>query len=185
MPRLRSPHARSWRDVAALLLCLAVTATSGFAQQKDARTRRLEFEVQRELIALTNYTIFDHLAFQIQPGGTVRLLGQVTRPTLKQDAGRRVKSVSGVEQVINDIEELPVSPGDDRIRLAIARSIYQTEALERYGFQSQPSIHIIVKNGRVTLEGAVDNEGDRTIAGMKAREVGGVFEVTNNLVIAR
>ena len=185
MTRFRLSQARSWRGVAAVMLCFAVTAASGFAQQKDPRTRRLEFEVQRELISLTNYTIFDHLAFQVQPGGTVRLLGQVTRPTLKRDAERRVKDVPGVEQVINEIEELPVSPGDDRIRLAIARSIYQTEALERYGFQTQPSIHIIVKNGRVTLQGAVDNEGDKTIAGMKAREVGGVFEVTNNLVIAR
>jgi hyperosmotically inducible protein len=147
--------------------------------------RRLEFEVRRELLMLTNYGIFDHLAFQVQPGGTIRLLGQVTRPTLKSDAEARVKDVQGVEQVINDIEVLPVSQGDDRIRVAIARNIYRTESLERYGFQAQPSIHIIVKNGRVTLEGAVDNEADKTIAGMKAREVGGVFEVTNNLVIAR
>ncbi len=134
---------------------------------------------------LTNYGIFDHLAFQIQAGGTVRLLGQVTRPTLKRDAEAQLKDVRGVEQVVNDIEVLPVSPGDDRIRVAIARNIYRTEALERYGFQSQPSIHIIVKNGRVTLEGVVDNAGDKTIAGMKAREVGGVFEVTNNLAVAR
>ena len=177
---------RRWLTArASAILCVALMATAAFAQEKDARTKRLEYEVQRELLGLTYYTIFDHLAFQIQPGGTVRLLGQVTRPTLKQDAERRVKEVRGVEQVVNNIEELPVSPGDDRIRLAIARNIYRTEALERYGFQTQPSIHIIVKNGRVTLEGVVDNEGDKTIAGMKAREVGGVFEVTNNLVIAR
>jgi hyperosmotically inducible protein len=160
-------------------------AAAAVAQEKDARVRRLEFEVRRELLMLTNYGIFDHLAFQVQPGGTIRLLGQVTRPTLKSDAEARVKDVQGVEQVINDIEVLPVSQGDDRIRVAIARNIYRTESLERYGFQAQPSIHIIVKNGRVTLEGAVDNEADKTIAGMKAREVGGVFEVTNNLVIAR
>jgi len=164
---------------------LVLVAATAFGQEKDARTKRLEFEVRRELLGLTNYGVFDHLAFQVQPGGTIRLLGQVTRPTLKRDAETRVKDVRGVEQVVNDIEVLPVSPGDDRIRIAIARNIYRTESLERYGFQTQPSIHIIVKNGRVTLEGAVDNEGDKTIAGMKAREVGGVFEVTNNLVIAR
>jgi hyperosmotically inducible protein len=158
---------------------------TALAQQQDARVRRLEFEVQRELLSLTNYGIFDHLAFQVQPGGTIRLLGQVTRPTLKSDAEARVKDVRGVEHIINEIEVLPVSQGDDRIRVAIARNIYRTESLERYGFQTQPSIHIIVKNGRVTLEGAVDNEADKTIAGMKAREVGGVFEVTNNLVVAR
>lgn len=167
------------------LLCVLLIAPSAFAQEKDARTKRLEYEIQRELLMLTNYGIFDHLAFQVQPGGTVRLLGQVIRPTLKRDAERKVKDVQGVEQVINDIEVLPVSQGDDRIRLAIARNIYRTESLERYGFQSQPSIHIIVKNGRVTLEGVVDNEGDKTIAGMKAREVGGVFEVTNDLIVAR
>jgi hyperosmotically inducible protein len=164
---------------------MLLIAPSMLAQEKDARTKRLEYEVQRELITLTNYGIFDHLAFQVQPGGTIRLLGQVIRPTLKSDAERKVKQISGVEQVINDIEVLPVSQGDDRIRLALARNIYRTESLERYGFQTQPSIRIIVKNGRVTLEGVVDNEGDKTIAGMKAREVGGVFEVTNNLVIAR
>jgi hyperosmotically inducible protein len=167
------------------IVFIVLGASSVAAQEKDARTKRLEYEVQRELLMLTNYGIFDHLAFQVQAGGTIRLLGQVTRPTLKRDAEAQLKDVRGVEQVVNDIEVLPVSPGDDRIRVAIARNIYRTEALERYGFQSQPSIHIIVKNGRVTLEGAVDNAGDKTIAGMKAREVGGVFEVTNNLVVAR
>lgn len=167
------------------LLCLLLIAPGVVAQETDARTKRLEYEIQRELLTLTNYGIFDHLAFRVQPGGTIQLLGQVIRPTLKRDAERKVKDVRGVEQVINDIEVLPVSQGDDRIRLDIARNIYRTESLERYGFQSQPSIRIIVKNGRVTLEGVVDNEGDKTIAGMKAREVGSVFEVTNNLIVAR
>jgi hyperosmotically inducible protein len=152
-------------------------------QQGDARTRRVENEVRRELITLPNYGVFDHLAFRVEPGGTVRLLGQVVRPTLKADAERRLKGLPGVETVINDIEVLPTSPGDDRIRLAIARNIYRTETLERYGFQAQPSIHIIVKNGNVTLEGIVDNEADKTIAGLKANEVGGVFQVKNNLIV--
>jgi hyperosmotically inducible protein len=172
---------RRWNSsVGILLLCLAIPI-AGVAQEKDARTRRLEYEIQRELLMLPYYGVFDNLAFRVEPGGTVRLLGQVVRPTLKSDAERRLKGVSGIEKVINDIEVLPTSPGDDRIRVALARNIYRTESLERYGFQSQPSIHIIVKNGRVTLEGVVDNEGDKTIAGLKAREVGGVFEVTNNL----
>ena len=152
-------------------------------QQGDARTRRVETEVRRELMTLPNYGVFDHLAFRVEPGGTVRLLGQVIRPTLKTDAERRLKGLPGVETVINDIEVLPTSPGDDRIRLAIARNIYRTETLERYGFQAQPSIHIIVKNGNVTLEGVVDSETDKTIAGLKANEVGGVFQVKNNLVV--
>ena len=87
--------------------------------------------------------------------------------------------------MINDIEVLPVSPNDDRIRLDVARNIYRSEALERYGFQVNPSIHIIVKNGNVTLEGVVNTEADKNIAGVKAREVGGVFDVKNNLTVVR
>jgi osmotically-inducible protein OsmY len=137
------------------------------------------------LLLLPYYTVFDYLAFRVEPGGTVRLLGQVVRPTLKSDAERRLKRVEGVEQIINEIEVLPVSPADDAIRLAVARNIYNSTALDRYGFQSQPPIHIIVKQGRVTLEGAVDSESDKTVAGLKAREISGVFEVKNNLSVAR
>jgi hyperosmotically inducible protein len=129
--------------------------------------------------------VFDFLAFRVEPGGTLRLLGQVVRPTLKDDAERRVKGIEGIDKVINDIEVLPVSPSDDAIRLAVARNIYRSDALDRYGFGSQPSIRIIVKNGRVTLEGVVDNESDKSVAGLKAREVNGVFEVKNNLTVAR
>jgi hyperosmotically inducible protein len=168
----------------ALVLCVVLSLAGG-AQRKDSRTLRIESDVQRELMMLANYTIFDFLAFKVEPGGTVRLLGQVVRPTLKTDAERRLKGIEGIEQVINDIEVLPVSPGDDRIRLAVARNIYRSDALDRYGFQSQPSIRIIVKQGRVTLEGEVDTQGDKTIAGLKAGEVSGVFEVKNNLTIAK
>jgi hyperosmotically inducible protein len=163
----------------------AVLSLFAPAQQKDSRTLRVEADVERELFMLPYYTVFDFLAFRVEPKGTVRLLGAVTRPTLKSDAERRVKRVEGVEQVINDIEVLPVSPSDDAIRLAVARNIYNSTALDRYGFQSQPPIHIIVKQGRVTLEGVVDNESDKTVAGLKAREISGVFEVKNNLSVAR
>jgi hyperosmotically inducible protein len=155
------------------------------AQQKDSRTLRVEFDVQHELLMLPNYSVFDFLAFRVEAGGTIRLLGQTIRPTLKTDAERRVKKVEGVEQVINDIEVLPVSPSDDAIRLAVRQNIYSSTALDRYGFQSQPPIHIIVKQGRVTLEGTVDSESDKSVAGLKAREINGVFEVKNNLTVAR
>src|SRR3954463_1980152 len=154
-------------------------------QQKDSRTLRVEADVEHELLMLPNYSVFDNLAFRVEPGGTIRLLGQVIRPTLKSDAERRVKKVEGVEQVINDIEVLPVSPSDDAIRLAVRQNIYSSTALDRYGFQSQPPIHIIVKQGRVTLEGSVDSESDKSVAGLKAREINGVFEVKNNLTVAR
>ena len=169
-----------------LTLVLSIgLALAGAAQQRDSRTLRLETDVQRELLSLPNYSVFDHLAFRIEPGGTVRLLGQVTRPTLKTDAERRLKNVEGIDQIINDIEVLPVSPNDDRIRLAVARNIYRSDALDRYGFQTQPSIRIIVKQGRVTLEGVVDSEADKAVAAIKAREVSGVFEVKNNLSVAK
>lgn len=163
----------------------AVLSLVSPTQQKDSRTLRVEADVERELLSLPYYSVFDFLAFRVEPGGTVRLLGSVVRPTLKSDAERRVKGVQGVDTVINDIEVLPVSPADDAIRLAVARNIYNSTALDRYGFQSQPPIHIIVKQGRVTLEGAVDSEADKTVAGLKAREINGVFDVKNNLSVAR
>ena len=168
-----------------LVIALSAVLSLAPAQQKDSRTLRVEGDVQRELLMLPNYSVFDFLAFRVEPGGTVRLLGAVVRPTLKNDAERRAKRVEGVDTVINDIEVLPVSPSDDAIRLAVARNIYNSNALDRYGFQSQPPIHIIVKQGRVTLEGAVDSESDKSIAGLKAREINGVFEVKNNLAVAR
>jgi hyperosmotically inducible protein len=167
-----------------LALCVMLSAVAP-VQQKDSRTLRIEADVERQLFSLPYYTVFDFLAFRVEPGGTLRLLGQVVRPTLKDDAERRVKGIEGIDKVINDIEVLPVSPSDDAIRLAVARNIYRSDALDRYGFGSQPSIRIIVKNGRVTLEGVVDNESDKSVAGLKAREVNGVFEVKNNLTVAR
>jgi len=168
-----------------LIALTAVLSVFSQGQQNDSRTLRIEFDVEHELLMLPNYSVFDNLAFRVEPAGTIRLLGQVIRPTLKSDAERRVKKVEGVEQVINDIEVLPVSPSDDAIRLAVARNIYNSNALDRYGFQSQPPIHIIVKQGRVTLEGSVDSESDKSVAGLKAREINGVFEVKNNLAVAR
>ena len=171
---------------AALILYLTLFSVMPQAvEQKDPRTRRVEIEVRHELLSLPYYGVFDNLAFRVDPGGVVRLLGQVVRPTLKSEAESRLKGVSGIERVINDIEVLPVSPNDDRIRLDVARNIYRTETLERYGFQVNPSIHVIVKNGNVTLEGVVDNEADKTVAGLKAREVNGVFDVKNNLTVSR
>jgi hyperosmotically inducible periplasmic protein len=167
-----------------LTLCVVLAAFAP-SQQKDSRTLRVEADVQRELLLLPYYTVFDFLAFRVEPGGTLRLLGQVVRPTLKDDAERRVKGVAGIDKIINDIEVLPVSPADDAIRYAVARNIYRSDALDRYGFTSQPSIHIIVKQGRVALEGVVDNESDKSVAGLKAREINGVFDVKNNLIVAR
>jgi hyperosmotically inducible protein len=145
---------------------------------------RIVREVRHELVTLPYYGVFDNLAYRVE-GSTVSLFGQVTRPTLKDDAGRAVKNIEGVERVNNQIEVLPLSPMDDQIRLAVYRAIYSQPGLDRYALQAVPPIHIIVNNGRVTLEGVVANEGDKDTANIRARGVSGVFGVTNNLRVER
>jgi len=164
---------------------LALVSTSGAWGQADraASTRgqqRLEKEVRHELVLLPFYGVFDNLAFKVE-GGKVTLLGQVTQPVLRSDAERAVKGIEGVESVDNRIEVLPLSPNDDRIRRAVYGAIYGTAGLDRYGLQAVPPIHIIVKNGNVTLEGVVATEGDKNLSGIKAKTVPGVFSVSNNL----
>jgi osmotically-inducible protein OsmY len=136
--------------------------------------------VRHELIMLPYYGVFDNLTFRVD-GRTVTLMGQVTNPTLKSDAERSVKRIEGVEKVVNNLEVLPPSPADDRIREAVYRAIYSYGPLFKYGNLAVPPIHIIVKNGRVALEGVVDNETDKNLAGMRANQVPGTFQVTNTL----
>lgn len=144
---------------------------------------RIAREVRHQLVLLPYYGIFDDLAFLVA-GTTVTLVGQVTRPTLKSDAENVAERVEGVSQVINQVEVLPVSPMDDQIRVAEYRAIYGDPALStRYGFRALPSIHIIVKNGHVTLEGMVANQGDKNLANVRANGVPNVFSVTNNLQV--
>lgn len=155
------------------------------AQQPSERGRaRIERQVRHELVMLPNYDVFDNLAFRVD-GYKVTLLGQVREPTLKSAAARVVKDIEGVESVDNQIEVLPVSPNDDRIRVAVYRAIYGHTALNRYSLRAVPPIHIIVKNGNVTLEGVVANEGDKNIANIQANGVSGVFSVTNNLQVEK
>lgn len=138
-------------------------------------------EVRHKLVTLPYFGVFDDLGFTVD-GGTVTLVGEVTRPVLKDDAGKSVKGVEGVTNVVNNIEVLPLSPNDDRIRRAVYRAIYGDPVLStRYGFQAVPSIHIIVKNGKVRLEGVVANEMDRDICNIRANGVSGVFGVENDL----
>ena len=143
----------------------------------------LQREVRHELVMLNNYSVFDNLAYKID-GDRVTLLGQVSMPSLKSDAEAAVKHIEGVSAVDNQIEVLPNSPSDDRLRLAIYREIFSESGLFRYGVEAVPSVHIIVKAGHVTLEGVVDTEADKNIAFMKANGVSGVFSVTNNLRVA-
>ncbi len=144
---------------------------------------RIVKEVRHELVMLPYYGVFDNLAYQVAPDGTVTLLGQVARPTLKSDAENAVKRIEGVEKVVNNIEVLPTSMNDDRIRRAAYRAIYRNNALSEYQWRAVPPIHIIVNNGHITLEGVVARRMDKQIAGIQANSVPGAFSVTNNLVV--
>jgi hyperosmotically inducible periplasmic protein len=151
-------------------------------QRNEKTQEKLVKEVRHQLVMLPWYSVFDNLAYKVE-GDKVTLYGQVTRPTLKSDAQTAVKGVEGVTTVVNNIEVLPPSPMDDQLRRALYRAIYGDAGLSRYAEQAVPSIHIIVKNGSVTLEGAVGNEMDKNLAGMRANQVPNVFSVKNNLVI--
>jgi len=144
---------------------------------------RIMKEVRHQLLLLPYYGVFDDLAFKAE-GGTVTLIGAVTRPTLKSDAEGVVKRIDGVTNVVNQIEVLPLPPNDDRIRRAEYRAIYGDSALStRYGFRALPSIHILVKNGNVQLEGSVANKFDYNLVNIRAKGVAGAFSVINDLQI--
>jgi osmotically-inducible protein OsmY len=170
-------------------LSLPLCATARFQEKPHQRNEkreeeRLMKEVRHRLVLLPYYSVFDNLQYKVE-GDKVTLLGQVVRPTLKSDAETAVKSIEGVATVDNQIEVLPLAPNDDRIRRAVFRAIYFDSALSRYGMEAVPSIHIIVKNGNVTLEGVVDSETDKNLAGLRANGVPNVFSVKNNLSVAK
>ena len=167
-----------------LVVCALLSSLGLGSAQNNRGPDRIAKEVRHELVMLPYYNVFDNLAFKVD-GSTVTLLGQVTRPTLKSDAERVVKGIEGVETVVNKIEVLPVSPNDERIRAAVYRAIYGHTALNRYGLQAVPPIHIIVNNGNVTLEGVVASEADKNIANIQANSVPGVFSVKNNLRVEK
>jgi hyperosmotically inducible periplasmic protein len=169
--------------VVVTLLSLATLGSTQDRGQPSARSQeRIIREVRHELAMLPYFTVFDNIAFKVD-GDTVTLLGQVVRPTLKSDAENVVKHIEGVEKVDNQIEILPPSPMDDRLRLVLYRAIYGYPALEKYALGVQKPIRIIVKNGHVTLEGVVDNEADKNFAGIRANGIPGIFSVTNNLQV--
>jgi hyperosmotically inducible periplasmic protein len=178
-----------------------VTAVRGQSFTSGDTTR----SVQRMLERLPYYGVFDFIAFSVDRG-TVTLVGYSYHGTLKADAEMAAKRASGVDEVANKIEVLPTSQNDDRIRWATFYRIYTDDFLSRYapggpysvlrdirdsrrfpGMQPVGvyAIHIIVKNGRTMLLGVVDNAADRQIAEVRAREVSGVFEVENSLMVAQ
>jgi hyperosmotically inducible periplasmic protein len=170
-----------------LVLILGVAGSSFAATNQQAPARDsasyeswLSNQVRHQLVMLPFYSVFDNLEYKVE-GGKVTLLGQVRLPNVKSDAESAVKHIEGVEAVDNQIQVLPTSFNDDRIRRAEFRAIYSFPGLQMYALRSVPTIHIIVDNGHVTLEGAVANEADKNAAGIRANAVPGTFSVTNNL----
>src|SRR5260370_39148566 len=174
--------------LAAPYMGMPYSATAQPQEKKKQRSEmkygeKLTKEVRHQLVMLPWYSVFDNLAYKVE-GDKVTLYGEVTRPTLKSDAESVVKSIEGVTTVGNNIEVLPLSPMDDQLRRPVFRAVYGDSGLSRYSLRSRPSIHIIVKNGNVTLEGVVDNETDKNLANLRANGVPNVFSAKNNLVSA-
>ncbi len=176
-----------------LMTTLALTgalmvAAPGFATtthaEMAASDAALAKRVRHEVVMLPFITVFDNFSFHVE-NGKVTLLGQTIRPTLRSSAENVVKRLEGVTSVDNRIEVLPLSRFDDDVRLRVARAIFGSNMLFRYGLGANPSIRIIVKNGDVTLEGVVINDGDRNFANIAANAVFGVFSVKNNLRVDR
>jgi len=163
---------------AALAAGAAAAATGNQLPTSDVE---LGNRVAREVRMYDRYTVWDNVELRVKDGN-VELLGQVSQPFKKTDLGRIVQRVPGVAGVTNQLEVLPLSPFDDRLRLQIARAVYGHSALSRYAYQALPPIHIVVDNGRVTLEGVVNSDLEKQIAGMQASSAGLSFgPVVNNL----
>ena len=174
------------KKIVASAFALALGASAAFAAPAVDSAQRTDFgqtekKIRKELVTLPWYGVFDNLAFEVD-GSTVKLYGQVVQPSTRKDAERRVLKIAGVERVVNNIEVLPLSSFDDSIRARTYRALFGYDSpLFRYGRGVNPSIHIVVNRGNVSLEGVVSTEGDSRFANALARGVSGVFSVTNNL----
>ena len=174
----------------AIYAITVMTCTAFFLQavaQSDKKfspkaQERITKEVRHQILMLADFGTFDNIVFKLN-GYDVILFGQVVKPTLKDDAGRVVKKIEGVERVDNRIEVLPISGNDDRIRRDVFNAIYRYAPLQHYGVGSNRPIRIIVNHGNVALEGVVDRESDKNMAGIQANSVPGVFSVKNNLFV--
>lgn len=172
--------------IAIMLAIAASTAVSGANTQQDGSVRNYGFteSIRKKLATLPYYGVFDNLAFELN-GNTVVLSGHVIRPITRKEAERRIAKMEGVDHVINKIQVLPPSSFDDSIRRRVYNAVFRTGGLHRYAMGANPSIHIVVNRGRVTLEGVVSNKMDSQLAYMAANAVSGVFSVTNNLRVER
>jgi hyperosmotically inducible protein len=172
------------RTIAGISLAAMLTAFQALAQQHRWAGRTLnEFEwtIHETLAVLPANGVFDTLRFEVE-GKTVTLTGQVVNASVKQNAERVLRQLGGVENVVNQIEVLPASRRDDVLRMNVYRALYEKKPLEKYGTRGNPPIHIIVKNGWVTLEGVVDSESDGSMVHLRA--LGVTSHVSENLRVA-
>ena len=172
--------------VLGVFMFLAMTATAQAQKPPERGSGQyhnwLTTEVRHQLVMIPWLSLFDNLQYRVD-GNNVILSGQVTDPVIKDNAEKAVKGIEGVGQVTDNIEVLPLSPMDNQIRRAEYRAIYSFPSLEKYATMALPQIHIVVKNGHVTLDGAVLNQADKDAANIRAKSVPNVFSVTDNLQI--
>ncbi|MEQ1947562.1 MAG: BON domain-containing protein [Bryobacteraceae bacterium] len=166
--------------IPAMLLVAALPAQPPSQRAQDRITR----EVRHEILMTPYFDVFDNVTYKVD-GYNVTLMGQVTQPILKSNMEKAVKGIEGVDKVTNQIEVLPVSPNDARLRIALYRAIYGFDSLQRYAMPVIKPIRILVKNGNVTLEGVVNSEADKTVIGMRANGIPGIFKMTNNLLVEK
>lgn len=191
MSQFARSNSRAFPAIAAVLGMILASGSAALAATPNKQAPRdqahyqvwLTQEVRHRLVMLPWLTLFDNLQYRVD-GTTVTLSGQVVRPSLKPDAERTVKSIEGVTKVVNEIQVLPPSNMDDQIRRAEYRAIYGFAGLWKYAMGALPPVHIVVANGRVTLDGVVDSEADKNLIGLRAKTVPNVFGVTNNLQVA-
>ena len=171
--------------IALTIAIIAISFVSVNAQNSGGNIQPLEKQIFKKILALPYYGVFDHISFKVE-GTTVTLYGKVASLGTKRDAASAVKRIAGVETVVNKIDELPPSSFDNTIRRQLVRSFAQNGgSLYRYLQEPNPSMRVIVENGRVTLEGYVSNKGDFNLANILANGVSGVFSVQNNLVVGK
>ena len=170
--------------ICATLITSSVVLAQRSSEPSEKAVQRIQKEVRHELLMLPYLDVFDNIAYRVD-GYNVTLVGQVTRPSLKSDAEHVVKGIEGVEKVDNQIEVLPPSSMDDRIRIRLYRAIYGYPSLQKYDLGVNKPIRIIVKSGHVSLEGVVDNDADKNVAGIRANSVSGIFSVNNNLRVVK
>lgn len=182
MLNFRQRHIPVFGVASLALLVVSVRASANPQMQIEQKKVDLTKEVRQKLATLPDYSVFDNLSAKVE-GSKVVLTGQVVHPRLSSDAEAAVKKVKGVNGVQNSIEHLSALPSDDQLRRAVYRAIYGDPVLSRYRFSAKPLIHIIVQGGNVSLEGAVYDESDATVAGLRAKAVPQVSSVRNNLGI--